>query len=75
MQTTTHPDAASEVKFSAEVSRGFTQWLKSKNISLVLSTYKVGKVIFLGVDPQNELWIYNRNVGRCLGLKADATGF
>ena len=65
--------------FSVESSRGFVSWLASKNCSLAVTTYQAGKVLLFGVNPQAKeggpkLWVYNRNVGRCLGLVADADG-
>lgn len=62
------------VAFSCDTSRGFYSWLKSQHASLVISTYQVGKLIFLGTDPEGKLWIHNRNVGRCLGLAATGSG-
>lgn len=67
--------SAPDVKFSVDLSRGFSKWLAGKNASLVLTTYQVGKVIFFGTDKAGEFWTFNRNVGRCLGLATDATGF
>ncbi len=68
-------DAAPEVKFSVDTSRGFSKWLAGQNASLVLTTYQVGKIIFFGTDKAGEFWTFNRNVGRCLGLATDAAGF
>ncbi len=64
-----------EVKFSVDTSRGFSKWLASQNVSLALTTYQVGKIIFFGTDENGALWTFNRNIGRCLGLSADASGF
>lgn len=63
-----------EVKFSVDTTRGFTSWLLAQKASLVISTYQVGKLIFLGVDEKKGLWVHNRNVGRCLGLVSDDSG-
>jgi len=69
-------DAGSgEVKFAADMSRGFTEWLVSQKVSLAVSTYQAGKVLLFGVDTAGKFWMHNRNIGRCLGLAADATGF
>lgn len=67
--------AQPQVMFSADTSRGFTEWLAGQKASLAISTYQAGKVMFLGVDPAGKLWHYNRNVGRCLGLVSDDRGF
>lgn len=57
--------------FAVNTSRGFTSWLKQQNASLGVTTYQVGKLFFFGVKPDGKLWVFNRNVGRCLGLALD----
>lgn len=64
-----------EVKFSADVSRGFLPWFSDFNASIAVTTYQVGKILFFGVKPDGSLWVFNRNIGRCLGMAADETGF
>jgi len=61
-------DAPSEPPFSLEVSRGFEGWLAEQKCSLAFSTYQVGKVFLVGLRPDRKLWVFNRDVGRCLGL-------
>lgn len=56
--------------FEISTSRNFTSWLRDLNISLSFSTYQVGKLFFIGVKPDGALWVFNRNIGRCLGLAA-----
>ncbi len=74
-QTPTSSDAPpAEPKFSVSLSSGFTEWLAGQNACLAVTTYQVGKVIFLGVSADGALWTYNRNIGRCLGLAADRDG-
>lgn len=68
------PEPAPEVRFSADTSRGFAGWLAAQNVSLALTTYQVGKILFFGTDEEGGLWTFNRNVGRCLGLAADPGG-
>lgn len=69
------PVAREEALFAVDTSRGFTEWLASQRASLAVTTYQAGKVILFGVDGAGKLWVYNRNVGRCLGLAADERGF
>ena len=57
--------------FEVVTSRNFTDWLESQNVSLALSTYQVGKILFFGIKPDKKLWIFNRNIGRCLGMVWD----
>ncbi len=57
--------------FSIDTSRGFTDWLRQQNASLAVTTYQAGKVFLLGVKPDGKLWVFNRNIGRCLGLAVE----
>ena len=66
---------SAEPVFEVSTSRGFSEWLSLQNISLAVTTYQVGKIIFFGVDESKKLWVFNRNVGRCLGLQIDESGF
>ena len=54
--------------FMVNTSRGFAAWLKQQNASLAVTTYQVGKLFLFGVRPDGKLWVFNRNIGRCLGL-------
>jgi len=54
--------------FELFTSRGFESWLKSYKSSIALTTYQVGKIFFLGLKPDGKLWVFNRDIGRCLGL-------
>jgi uncharacterized protein (TIGR03032 family) len=69
------PASEPEVKFSADLSRGFNDWFGQFKATIAITTYQVGKVIFFGLKPDNSLWVFNRNLGRCLGMAADETGF
>ncbi len=57
-----------EPVFTLDSSRGFTEWLVSQNASLAFTTYQVGKLFFIGADREGKQWVFNRNVGRCLGM-------
>ena len=61
-------DALTEPVFSLDVSRGFEAWLAGQRCSIAFSTYQVGKVFLIGLKPDGKLWVFNRDVGRCLGL-------
>jgi uncharacterized protein (TIGR03032 family) len=54
--------------FAVQASRGFSAWLKQHRSSIAVSTYQVGKLFFFGTRPDGSLWVFNRNVGRCLGM-------
>ena len=50
------------------VSRLFTQWLSDQNISLAFTTYQVGKLFMLGLNPDGKLHVTERTFNRCMGL-------
>ena len=51
-------------------SRQFPDWLAQQNISLALTTYQTGQLIFLGVNPAGQLSGYQRLYDRAMGLYA-----
>ncbi len=67
-QTPPTPQALSSFQISA--SRGFANWLQTQNCSLAFSTYKIGKVFWVGLD-QGKLSITQRDFARCMGLAFD----
>src|SRR5436190_8217970 len=54
--------------FEVFTSRGFEAWLAASHASLAFTTYQVGKIFFLGLKPDGKFWVFNRDIGRCLGL-------
>ncbi len=56
-------DAPNAPVFEINTSRHFTGWLSEMTAGLAFTTYQVGK-------PDGKLWVFNRNIGRCLGLAA-----
>src|SRR5258705_9155317 len=54
--------------FELFASRGFESWLRAFKASFALTTYQVGKIFFIGLKPDGKLWVFNRDIGRCLGL-------
>ncbi|SFR10193.1 TIGR03032 family protein [Poseidonocella sedimentorum] len=65
-------EAAAETqarKFDIKSSRTFAPWLASVGGSLAFSTYQVGKLFMIGVQPKTgRLSIYERSFPRCMGL-------
>lgn len=57
-----------ESVFDLSTSRGFPDFLRQHDIALAITTYQVGKLFLLGLKPDGKLWVFNRNLGRCLGL-------
>ncbi len=49
-------------------SRQFQNWLKSHDVSLIFTTYQVGKVFMLGRNEDDTLHITERTFNRCMGL-------
>ncbi|ELS03747.1 TIGR03032 family protein [Xenococcus sp. PCC 7305] len=49
-------------------SRQFPDWLGQQNISLALTTYQTGQLIFLGVNPAGQLSGFQRLYDRAMGL-------
>lgn len=62
----------SSTQFEIDASRGFAEWLAEKHFSLALTTYQAGKIVFLGANHKGNLWIHNRNIGRCLGMAVNS---
>jgi uncharacterized protein (TIGR03032 family) len=72
MTTNAASDAdRAEPVFRVNASRGFTDWLREHDASLAVTTYQVGKLLFFGAKADGSLWVFNRNIGRCLGLAVD----
>ncbi len=49
-------------------SRQFPDWLAQQNISLAVTTYQTGQLIFLGVNPAGQLSGFQRLYDRAMGL-------
>jgi uncharacterized protein (TIGR03032 family) len=62
---------ASPPKFELLPSRQFAQWLGESNLSLAFTTYQAGKVMFIGLQPNGRLSIFERTFNRCMGLWSD----
>lgn len=58
--------AEAQTQFHA--SRLFVSWLAEQNAALAFTTYQAGKLFFVGLNPQGELAIFNRNLARVMGL-------
>ena len=56
--------------FEINASRQFTSWLAAQNLSLVFTTYQAGKVFFIGLRQNGQLWVLERTFERCMGLYA-----
>lgn len=62
----TAPGDQPQLVFSS--SRLFTQWLTEEKVSLVFTTYQIGKIFFVGLQPDGRLSVFERSFDRCMGL-------
>ncbi len=54
--------------FQVVSSRGFTDWMSAQRLSLAVSTYHIGAVIFLGLKPNHELSMFVSSFDRAMGM-------
>lgn len=54
--------------FEIEMSAQFPNWMHDQRVSLACSTYQVGKLFLLGLQPDARLSVFERTFNRCLGL-------
>ena len=62
----TAPREPTQIVFSG--SRLFTNWLTEEKVSLVFTTYQIGKIFFIGLQPDGRLSVFERSFDRCMGL-------
>lgn len=55
-------------KFELLTSRNFPAWLAGQQASLAFTTYQVGKVFMMGLNPDGKLHLTERTFPRCMGL-------
>ena len=67
-------EKATTPEVALTASRQFTAWLAEKRLSLAFTTYQVGKLFLIGLQPNGRLSIFERTFSRCMGLCADDTG-
>jgi len=70
MTEQTQAPGQDQAKFEFLASRQFTAWLAEQRVALALTTYQVGKLFLLGLQPDGRLEIYNRTFNRSMGLHA-----
>lgn len=58
----------SKSSFELSTSRQFQNWVKAEHISLIFTTYQVGKVFMLGTHTDGSLHVTERTFNRCMGL-------
>src|SRR5258706_11804989 len=62
------PGSPERPVFELNASRGFESWLEASKLSIAFTTYQLRKLFFLGRKSDGKLWVFNRDIGRCLGL-------
>jgi uncharacterized protein (TIGR03032 family) len=83
MQTTVNPaatsyeagNASAAPVFEITTSRHILSWLAEQKLSMVLTTYQIGKLFLLGLKGNGELSIFERTFNRCMGLCPTPNGF
>ncbi|MCP4456851.1 MAG: TIGR03032 family protein [Cytophagales bacterium] len=58
----------SKPSFELSTSRQFQNWVKTEQVSLIFTTYQVGKVFMLGTNTDGSLHVTERTFNRCMGL-------
>src|SRR3954463_2456063 len=51
-------------------SRQLASWLAEQRVSLALTTYQAGFLVFLGRNPDGRLAHHRRGLTRCMGMVA-----
>jgi uncharacterized protein (TIGR03032 family) len=54
-------------------SPGLPAWLAERNVSLALTTYQAGRLLFIGRKPDGGLRAHERLIEHCQGLWTDGT--
>lgn len=61
--------------FEIDTSRHFATWLAETGVSIGFTTYQIGKVFLIGVQPNGRLGVYERTLDRCMGMVPTGNGF
>ncbi len=59
--------------FQVVASRGFTDWMAAQRLSVAVSTYHIGAVIFLGLKPNRDLSMFVSSFDRAMGMCAQGS--
>ncbi len=60
--------AQEQPKFEISTSRLLPAWLNQENCSIAFSTYQVGKMFMMGLQPDQRVHFTERTFPRCMGL-------
>src|SRR4051794_10794315 len=64
----TAPSATTTRQFELLASRQFTAWLAEQRLALACTTYQLGKLFLLGLQPDGRLTLFERSFDRAMGL-------
>lgn len=76
IQQLAEPPAQQTAKmpFGVEISRNLSGWLKSEGVTLAISTYQAGRVLFFGTkETSGEFSLFNRFYARAMGMHVAST--
>lgn len=68
----TKQQGAETAPIELTTSRQLTAWMAEQRVSLVFTTYQVGKIFWIGLQPDGRLEIFNRTFNRAMGLHASS---
>lgn len=71
-QTLAEQPAVQEAATQITASRGFARWLALNGASLAFTSYQTGLLFLVGVTPDDQLSLHQRNFLRAMGLAGDA---
>ena len=64
-------DRSDSPSLELKASEQFNAWLFQQNISIAFTTYQAGKILFLGLQADGQLSLFERTFGRSMGLWAN----
>ena len=52
-------------------SRGFPSWLARQKCSIAITTYRIGRLVLIGLNSDGSLHLQNQHIEQCQGLWTD----
>jgi hypothetical protein len=62
------PAPAANDRVEAKVSKGLGEWLRSRNVSLLVSSYQSGRLVMIGADKIGKVVIRQERFDRAMGI-------
>jgi uncharacterized protein (TIGR03032 family) len=62
------PAPAANDRVEAKVSKGLGEWLRSHNVSLLVSSYQSGRLVMIGADKAGKVVIRQERFDRAMGI-------